>query len=79
VIGNNGYEPVALKLLMGFNSLSVCCCARMYINVHSVREMRPELSREAVSVSAAKARFSGENTLTVHQVVEVYAMYMVVG
>jgi hypothetical protein len=32
--------------------------------VHSQREVRPRLSREATSVSVASARFSGENTLT---------------
>ena len=64
MIGDNSYKLVALKPLMRFDGLSACCRARMYIDVHTVREMRPESSREAVSVSAAKARFSGENTLT---------------
>jgi len=38
--------------------------ARMNISVHSTREMRPQSSQRAASVSKAKARFIADNALT---------------
>lgn len=64
LIGDNGHRPVALKPERIFDELSVDCLTRMYIDVYSLRRMRPRSSREAVSVLVASARFSGENTLT---------------
>jgi hypothetical protein len=47
-----------------FDDRNACCLARIYIKVYSIREIRLESSRKAASVSVARARFSGENTLT---------------
>jgi hypothetical protein len=64
VISNNGYKPVALKPLIVFDNQNASSLTRIYIDIYLVCKMQLVLSREAVSVLAASARFSGENMFT---------------
>ncbi len=64
VIGLNGSRPVALHPLQIFCIVNVLQRARIYISVHSTLDIRPESSLETLSVSRARARFSGANTPT---------------
>lgn len=61
--GANGTIPALFQPDRMLFELVAFSLARIYISVHSTRRIRLESSRHAASVSNAKARFNGPNTL----------------